>query len=169
MPEFKPRKGNPYAIAILLLVTITSIYFVPEIFLGFICIFLLIVCLSYFEQPKIDRHFDELLKDRKELSIGDFAKEFDCKEVDTWVIRAVYEQVQAYVVSNKHIAIKSSDKLKEDLHIDDEDLDLDLVEEISQRSGRTLEGYESNPYYGKVKTVKDLVLFFNNQAKAHSS
>ena len=49
------------------------------------------------------------------------------------------------------------------LLIDDEDLDLDLVEEISERTGISLDNYEQNPYYGKVNTVRNLVLFFNQQ------
>jgi hypothetical protein len=47
--------------------------------------------------------------------------------------------------------------------LDEDDLSLDLLEEISQRTGRSLEGFETNPYYGKITTVRDLVLFFNHQ------
>ena len=53
------------------------------------------------------------------------------------------------------------------LEIDDEDLDMDLVAEIGQRTGRSMENAEKNPYYGKVSTVEDLVLFFNLQPKIH--
>ncbi len=64
--------------------------------------------------------------------------------------------------------IKGSDNLKEDLLLDDDDLDIDLVEMIAQRTGRTLNNYENNPYYGEVTTVKKLVLFMNSQAKANA-
>jgi hypothetical protein len=50
------------------------------------------------------------------------------------------------------------------LKLDEDDLDLDLIEEIAQRTGRSMENFESNPYYGKVTTARDLVLFFNHQA-----
>ncbi|MEM7018209.1 MAG: hypothetical protein AAF512_12820, partial [Pseudomonadota bacterium] len=62
------------------------------------------------------------------------------------------------------VPIKASDNLFETLKFDADDLDLDLVEEIAQRTGRSLEDGESNPYYGKVTTVGNLVLFFNHQA-----
>jgi hypothetical protein len=52
------------------------------------------------------------------------------------------------------------------LPVDSEDLDIDLASEISQRTGRTMENSDSNPFYGKIKTVADLVHFFNAQPKA---
>lgn len=61
--------------------------------------------------------------------------------------------------------IKADDNLFDDLLLDADDLDLDLVELISKRTGRTLDGYKNNPYYGKVTTVRNLVLFFNAQKK----
>jgi hypothetical protein len=48
------------------------------------------------------------------------------------------------------------------LKIDPEDLDYD-IEELAEKIGRTSNNIESNPYYGKVITVRDLVYFFNNQ------
>ena len=53
--------------------------------------------------------------------------------------------------------------------LDEDDLDLDLVEEIAQRTSRSLDGYESNPYYGKVTTARNLVLFFNYQDRASAT
>ncbi|EDX89816.1 hypothetical protein ADG881_1918 [Alcanivorax sp. DG881] len=53
--------------------------------------------------------------------------------------------------------------------LDQDDLDLDLVEEIAQRTSRSFDGYESNPYYGKVTTARNLVLFFNHQARASAT
>ena len=66
--------------------------------------------------------------------------------------------------SNWHqVPIRADDHLKEDLEIDDDDIDLDLVDSVSQRTGRCMEGYKQNPLYGRVKTVRDLVMFFNAQ------
>jgi hypothetical protein len=42
---------------------------------------------------------------------------------------------------------------------------MDLMAEISQRAGRSLSNTTANPYYDKVKTVGDLVLFFDTQPK----
>jgi hypothetical protein len=81
------------------------------------------------------------------------------------VIRAVYEQLQAYLGSNPQVPIRATDRLREDIPIDVEDLEMDLVPEIAQQTSRGLNETKSNPYYGKVKTVGDLVLFFNVQPK----
>jgi len=101
---------------------------------------------------------------RRNESICTFAKSFDTHEVDTWVIRAVYEQLQTYLASSHpQFPVRAEDRLNGCLISDPDDLDLDLVSEISERTGRSLENTQSNPYYGKVETVRDLVLFFNAQ------
>ena len=40
---------------------------------------------------------------------------------------------------------------------------MDILEEIFQRTNRSFENTEKNSLYGKVETVKDLVLFINEQ------
>lgn len=118
---------------------------------------------SYFEQPKIDTYFAKLCEDRKGFSICNFAREFDAHEVDTWIIRATYEEVQRAICSDQVVPLKASDHLFHTLKLDEDDLDLDLVEIIAQRTGRSLGEYEENPFYGKVTTVRNLVLFINCQ------
>jgi hypothetical protein len=97
-------------------------------------------------------------------SICEFARAFDARSVDTWVIRAAYEQLQHHL---EHIApqfpVRSSDRLSEDLLIDDEELDMELALELEQRTHRSLKDTSSNSYLGKVRTVADLVHFFNAQ------
>lgn len=114
------------------------------------------------------KHVEEqlryLIREREGESICEFARDFDARQVDTWIIRAVYEQLQSNL-DHVHPAfpVRASDRLKEDLHLDDDDLDIDIAPEIEQRTGRSLEGSKSNPYFGKVKTVRDLVMFFQAQ------
>ena len=97
-------------------------------------------------------------------SICTFARSFDMRAVDTWVIRAVYEQLQACLAhDHAGFPVRASDALVKGLLDDADDLDLDLVFEIAQRTGRSLESAERNPLYGKVTTVRDLVVFFNAQ------
>ena len=103
---------------------------------------------------------------RAEESICDFARAFDCRVIDTWIVRAVYEQLQEHLGLEYRIPIRSTDTFGKDLQIDSEDLDMDIVQEIAQRTGRTLENPEKNPYYDKINTVGDLVYFFNAQPKA---
>ncbi|HWM69920.1 MAG TPA: hypothetical protein VNO35_25310 [Steroidobacteraceae bacterium] len=106
-----------------------------------------------------------LAESRSGESICEFARSFERKEIDTWVVRAVYEQLQRYLGGDLPVPIRATDRLKEDLPIDTEDLEMDLMAEISQRAGRSLSNTTANPYYDKVKTVGDLVLFFDAQPK----
>ena len=98
--------------------------------------------------------------ERQGESICSFARSFDCRATDTWVVRAVFEEVASYV----QFPIRPDDRLQEDLKVDSEDLD-DIAEAIAQRSGRALEDCEANPLYGKVTTVRELVEFFIHQTR----
>jgi len=81
----------------------------------------------------------------------------------------VYEQLQQYLGGDLRVPIRATDRLQKDLRIDTEDLEMDLIAEISQRTGRSLTNTAANPYYDRVKTVGDLVLFFNAQPKDSAS
>lgn len=112
----------------------------------------------------------KLAQERKELSICEFTRSFDYRSIDTWVIRAVYETIQDYVSKPEILVpIKAKDHLTDVLEIDDEDLDMDLLVEMLQRTGRSMEDTPSNPYYGKIKTVADLVYFVNAQPLASNT
>lgn len=103
-------------------------------------------------------------EERADESICTFARSFDTKIVDTWIVRAVYEEVQSCMGDDVHqVPIRADDKLIDDLNLDSDDIDLDLLDQVAQRSGRSLENYEKNPMYGKVHTAQDLVFFFREQ------
>lgn len=103
---------------------------------------------------------------REGESICQFARSFDTRRVDTWVIRAVHETLQEELKSaHPAFPVRASDLLG-DLLVDPDDLDLDVVPEVGRRAGRSLDNLEANPGYGRVKTVGDLVLFFNAQPRA---
>ena len=164
MPKYEPKAANKPALIGLLLLTAAIVIYQP-IYLAIIAgIALVALAWSKFEEPKIERYFAKLREERKGLSICEFAREFDSRAVDTWVIRAVYEQLQAVLATRQNVPIKASDNLFDTLKLDEDDLNLDLVEEIAQRTGRSTENFQSNPYYGKVITARNLVLFFNHQA-----
>lgn len=125
-----------------------------------------IVVLSLFETRKREAKLAALIEERDGESICEFARSFDAKVVDTWVIRAVYEELQGETnVDGKDIPIRADDSLKDDLRIDAEDLDMSVVVKIAQRCGRSLEGFDKNPLIGKVQTAHDLVMFFNAQSR----
>jgi len=98
-------------------------------------------------------------RSRKEWNIGKFAKEFNLKEVDTWVVRAVYEAVYDEV----EIPIKADDDIDKDLGIDMGDLGFDeILINVSQRTGRVLtENSVGHDDIKNIITVRDLVEFFN--------
>ena len=99
-------------------------------------------------------------------SICEFTRAFDARRVDTWVIRAVYERVQQELRPVcPSFPVRASDRLKEDLRLDDDDIDLDILPDVISRTGRSMEDHKRNPLYGKVTTVADLVTFFTAQPK----
>ncbi|MBY6211230.1 hypothetical protein KUV95_06665 [Microbulbifer agarilyticus] len=169
MPKYKPRKASKPALIIFFTVTLAIVIYQPWYLVVIAGIALLVIVWSAIDQPKLEKHFQKLCEERSGLSICEFSRDFDPKLVDTWIIRAVYEQLQAALPTEQTVPIKASDGLFDTLMLDEDDLDLDLVEEIAQRTSRSLEGYESNPYYGKVTTARNLVLFFNHQDRASAT
>jgi hypothetical protein len=123
-----------------------------------------LVVASWFGTRKHDEKLAVLIQEREGNSICEFARSFDAKIVDSWVIRAVYEELQAETdVNGRSVPIRADDSLIDDLQIDDEDLDMSIAEKIAQRCGRSLDNFDENPLIGKVKTAGDLVMFFNAQ------
>jgi hypothetical protein len=85
--------------------------------------------------------------------------------VDTWVIRAAHQEIQQLMKSYvPAFPVRASDLLLDDLHIDPDDIE-DLLVDIAARSGHSLDETESNPFYGKINAVRDLVLFINAQPR----
>jgi hypothetical protein len=126
--------------------------------------------LAHLHGKRQERTLLALASARDGQTICEFARDFDARAVDTWIIRAVYEQLQGQL---KHIhpafPVRAEDRLKEDLLLDDDDLEMNLAQEVEQRTGRSLDGSASNPYFGKVRTVRDFVLFFQAQPKSNGA
>lgn len=98
-------------------------------------------------------------------SICTFARSFDTRRTDTWIIRAAHQEIQLLLNSYMpHFPLRASDSLLNDLHIDPDEVE-DLIMDIAVRSGRSLDDTESNPFYGRIETVSDLVLFMNAQPR----
>lgn len=122
------------------------------------------IILEIRDRKERKKHFRSLLKNRTNDSLCTFARYFEYRKIDTWVIRAIYEQLQNYLASeNPEFPIRPSDDIFVDLRIDDEDFEFDLVEEIAKRTGRSLKNAEVNSYYGRANIVENLVYFFNEQ------
>lgn len=106
-----------------------------------------------------------LAKSRVGESISEFARSFDTRAIDTWVLRTVHQELQAVLHSYMpSFPVRASDLLLADLALDIDDVE-DLLQDVAERSSRSLDKTEENPYYGKLNTVMDVVLFINAQPK----
>ncbi len=106
-------------------------------------------------------HLARLAATRQAGSICDFSRSFNVRETDAWVIRAVYEQLQDQLHwAHPDFPVRADDRLVEDLSLDPDDIDLDIVSDVSARTGRSIRNTKANPFYRRVKTVGDLVAFF---------
>jgi hypothetical protein len=126
--------------------------------------FIVIVCVAGVCER---RRLRQIARDRNGESICTFARSFDCRALDTRIIRAVYEEFQTYTLSLPDFPFRASDSIKSDLRIEGEDVD-DIGRDIARRLECSMEGAERNPYYGCVETLGDVVEFFRHQCAALS-
>jgi acyl carrier protein len=169
MPKFKRKPVGPVAFIFLATFACGTLYMALSVPLV-ASIVLALLSLAFFLARQQTKRGEKQLRALAEMrageSICEFAREFDIREVDSWIVRAVYEQIQGQLQHvHSSFPVRASDRLKEDLHLDDDDLDMDLAVQIEQRTGRSIDDTNANPYFGKVKTVRDLVLFFQFQPK----
>jgi hypothetical protein len=126
---------------------------------------MLAICVDMaFINRREKRRFAGMGSVRDGESICNFARSFDTRHTDTWVIRAVHQEIQQLLRSYvPDFPVRAPDSLL-DLHIDSDDIEYLLVN-IAARSGHSLDEAEKNPSYGKINTVSDLVLFINAQPR----
>lgn len=115
------------------------------------------------------RAVQQLAAARRGESICQFARSFDRRATDTWVLRAVYEELQSSLaIWSPSFPVHADDSILKDLAIDPEDFSLELPRSIAKRAGRSLDQVNLNPYQGRVATVRDLVSFFLYQPRVAS-
>ncbi|HEY9401908.1 MAG TPA: hypothetical protein VIQ24_04405 [Pyrinomonadaceae bacterium] len=160
MPQAPPKRVIPMSIILLaaLVVVLVCLAISITAFVVATGLILLVALLGVYDRLRLRR----LAERRPGESICTFARSFDRRAVDPWVIRAVYEEFHAYFGGT--LPVRAADRIEEDLRMDWEDVD-DLLGEVALRSGRSLERSESNPFYGQVRNVGDLVLFLMYQPK----
>ena len=170
MPPFQPRSlpaGAWPLIAGLAAAIVHLGVTRPAAFLALSCAVAVLFLFAHRRARGEQRQLRALASSREGQCICEFARDFNVREVDTWVVRAVYEQLQSHLAdAHPSFPLRADDRLKEDLRLDDEDLDMDIVQEIACRTGRPLDASAANPYFGRVRTVRDLVLFFQNQPRS---
>ena len=104
-----------------------------------------------------------LAASRPDQSICSFARDFDRRSVDPWVIRAVWEQLQDYLVTKRGpFPVRAVDRFGKDYGMDADDIN-DVWDVVARRTGRSQDTTDRNPYYDRVHTVGDLVHFANHQ------
>jgi hypothetical protein len=99
-------------------------------------------------------------------SICEFSRDFDLRAVDSWIVRAVYDELQSEMEAAHGLAafpLRADDRMVDDLHLDPEDLDLSVAPAVADRACRSLDDWASNPFYEDTTTVRGLVLFLNAQ------
>lgn len=123
-------------------------------------------CLAVISRQWEQWHLAPLVQARAGQSLCDFARSIDCRRVDTWVVRAVYEELPHYLSSGAPLPLplRVTDRLKEDLRLHADDVD-DIAVDVALRTGRNLASTDANPFFGKVATVGDLVEFLNAQPR----
>jgi hypothetical protein len=93
----------------------------------------------------------KMADERENEGIYTFARLFERNQVDTWILRAVHEELQHYMKFPVGTCpLRASDKLEKELKIDPDDIE-DLIPVVAQRTGRSLENTEKNPYFGKIR------------------
>ncbi|MGB0834843.1 MAG: hypothetical protein ACPGR2_10020 [Psychrobium sp.] len=111
----------------------------------------------------------KLAIDRGESNICEYARSFDFRNVDTKIMREVWNELQLYLgkYNNKPFPIKAEDTFEHTYKIDSDDLD-EIYWSVADRLNISTEQPENNPYFEKVTNVKNLILFLNNQPR-HSN
>lgn len=103
---------------------------------------------------------------RGDADICKYARSFDYRNVDTKIIREVYEKVQEWSgnYEGKPFPVVADDNFDNIYQMDPDDLD-DIYWEVADKFGISTDNPEANPYYGKVTTVQNLVLFLHHQPR----
>jgi hypothetical protein len=114
-----------------------------------------------YERIKARRYFKRLISQRVGESLCTFSREQDLNGVDTFIVRAVYEEIQ-FDLPIENFPLRWSDQLYSDLRLEADDVE-DLIERVAQKTARCLKHTASNPLFGNILTVGDLIAFFHHQ------
>jgi hypothetical protein len=95
MPKFTPRSRLPAWIALAIL-GFVPVYFFLKHPIGTSTVVAVLFVLAIVEGRRYKAQLRKLAESRAGESICEFARCFERHQVDTWVIRAVYEQLQEH-------------------------------------------------------------------------
>jgi hypothetical protein len=161
MPPIKARRElDVFGSIGLLAIVVTVVAWAAFMNLAFQVIFGTAAALYAVLVVRSQRHRSRVKAERRGESICDFAKALPARAHDTWVVRAVYEELSR----NREVALRPIDRLVDDLGFLSEELE-DCLVEIAHRARRSLSGFEQNPMFGRVATVADLVKLLELQPR----
>lgn len=172
MPKYMPmpNKWVAFVFYLMVLLLLSGLAYLayqawaePSIIWAYLVVVALFVLLVFWgskqEQDRIQRLI-QLAQARHGDDIGDFARAFDVRRVNTWVIRAVYEELQLEIADSypelPQFPIRPDDKII-DLLNDADDFDASVLPRIYQRTGKICR----NTFVTEINTVRELVLFVN--------
>lgn len=128
-----------------------------------------LILLSALDHVSDHRRLRWLALAREGENLCTFARAFDRRQTNYWVMRAVYDALRPYCTfRGGRMPLRPSDSLARNLRIDADDL-TDIARDATVRVGRAFEDLEANPLYGRVDTVRDLVAFVQHQPPLHSN
>ena len=113
-----------------------------------------------------DRRMARLSRQRQGEDIGTFARSFDRrgKDYDPLVVRAVWDALQPHCQHRSGVVpLRPSDRFTTFMAMDWEEIG-DVVEEVLQRTGRSLE-QPNTSQVSRVETVRELVEFLCAQPR----
>ena len=165
MPKAPPKRviSTGACLLTLLVIVLLALTFSMTAFLVVVGIIIFIAIVNALGLRRLRR----LAASRAGESICTFARSFDRRSVDPWVIRAVYEEFRAFF--DGVLPIRATDRIADDLYMDWEDFN-DLAEDAAFRAGRSLKHLEQNPLAAEqIGSVGDLVLFLSHQPKQQTN
>ncbi len=131
--------------------------------IGFVLFIAVLIVVDHCRMRKIARG-------RGKPDICKYARSFDFRNTDTKIMREIYNSIQEWAGKYDDVPfpVQSEDSFEKLYQMDPDDLD-DIYLEVAEKLGISTEEAEKNPYYERVETVKDLVLFLNSQPRLESA
>jgi hypothetical protein len=129
----------------------------------YVLVLLLLFCIA--SEAESRRRLRRLVAERPREDIGTFARAFDRRgeSFSPHVVRAVWDALEPYVsLKGSRVPLRPTDRIDRDLHIDWDDIEM-ILSEVAERTGRSTDGIEANPWYGRLSTVGDMVRLLSAQ------
>ncbi|WP_415881286.1 hypothetical protein [Neptuniibacter sp. QD34_54] len=125
-------------------------------------IIILMLSLSVLEHFRMKR----LSNERGEADICEYARSLEYRNVDTKIMREVWNELHLWLgkYDGKPFPIETEDTFESTYNMDPDDLD-EIYWAVANRLGIDTEHPENNPYFDKVTSVKNLVLFLHHQPR----